>query len=110
MLNMGFIDDINSILENVPSERQTLLFSATMPPAIRKIAETFMRDPEIVKIKAKELTVDNIDQYFVKSAEREKFDVLSRLLNVHQPELAIIFGRTKRRVDELAQALSIQAI
>jgi len=108
MLNMGFIDDINSILENVPSERQTLLFSATMPPAIRKIAETFMRDPEIVKIKAKELTVDNIDQYFVKSAEREKFDVLSRLLNVHQPELAIIFGRTKRRVDELAQALSIR--
>jgi len=108
MLNMGFIDDINSILENVPAERQTLLFSATMPPAIRKIAETFMRDPEIVKIKAKELTVDNIDQYFVKSAEREKFDVLSRLLNVHQPELAIIFGRTKRRVDELAQALSIR--
>jgi ATP-dependent RNA helicase DeaD len=108
MLNMGFIDDINSILENVPSERQTLLFSATMPPAIRKIAETFMRDPEIVKIKTKELTVDNIDQYFVKAAEREKFDVLSRLLNVHQPELAIIFGRTKRRVDELAQALSIR--
>lgn len=108
MLNMGFIDDINSILENVPAERQTLLFSATMPPAIRKIAETFMRDPEIVKIKAKELTVDNIDQYFVKAAEREKFDVLSRLLNVHQPELAIIFGRTKRRVDELAQALSIR--
>jgi ATP-dependent RNA helicase DeaD len=108
MLNMGFIDDINSILENVPAERQTLLFSATMPPAIRKIAETFMRDPEIVKIKAKELTVDNIEQYFVKAAEREKFDVLSRLLNVHQPELAIIFGRTKRRVDELAQALSIR--
>ena len=52
MLNMGFIDDINSILENVPSERQTLLFSATMPP-IRKIAETFMRDPEIVKLKLK---------------------------------------------------------
>ncbi|CAM5526675.1 DEAD-box ATP-dependent RNA helicase CshA OS=Lysinibacillus sphaericus OX=1421 GN=cshA PE=3 SV=1 [Lysinibacillus sphaericus] len=47
MLNMGFIDDINSILENVPAERQTLLFSATMPPAIRKIAETFMRDPKL---------------------------------------------------------------
>jgi len=108
MLNMGFIEDINSILENVPAERQTLLFSATMPPAIRKIAETFMREPEIVKIKAKELTVDNIEQFFVKAAEREKFDVLSRLLNVHQPELAIIFGRTKRRVDELAQALSIR--
>lgn len=108
MLNMGFIDDINAILENVPSERQTLLFSATMPAPIRKIAETFMKDPEIVKIKSKEMTVENIDQYFVKSQEREKFDILSRLLNVHQPELAIIFGRTKRRVDELSHALNIR--
>ncbi len=108
MLNMGFIDDINSILENVPAERQTLLFSATMPAPIRKIAETFMKDPEMVKIKSKEMTVENIDQYFVKAQEREKFDVLTRLLNVHQPELAIIFGRTKRRVDELAHALNIR--
>ncbi|MDN4606334.1 DEAD/DEAH box helicase [Sporosarcina highlanderae] len=108
MLNMGFIEDINTILEAVPAERQTLLFSATMPPAIRKIAETFMKEPEIVKIKSKEMTVENIDQFFVKAQEREKFDVLSRLLNVHQPELAIIFGRTKRRVDELSHALSIR--
>lgn len=108
MLNMGFIDDINSILENVPSNRQTLLFSATMPPAIRKIAETFMQEPEIVKIKAKELTVDNIEQFFVKAQEREKFDILCRVINVHQPELAIIFGRTKRRVDELTQALNLR--
>nr|WP_106781595.1 DEAD/DEAH box helicase [Lysinibacillus timonensis] len=108
MLNMGFIDDINAILEKVPEERQTLLFSATMPPAIRKIATNFMKTPEEVKIKSKEMTVENIDQYFVKSQEREKFDILSRLLNVHQPELAIIFGRTKRRVDELAQALTLR--
>lgn len=108
MLNMGFIDDINSILENVPAERQTLLFSATMPPAIRKIAETFMRDPEIVKIKAKELTMENIEQFFVKAQDREKFDVLTRLLDVQKPELAIIFGRTKRRVDELSQALTLR--
>ncbi|WP_332646337.1 DEAD/DEAH box helicase [Lysinibacillus sp. 54212] len=108
MLNMGFIDDINSILENVPSTRQTLLFSATMPPAIRKIAETFMKEPEIVKIKAKELTMENIEQFFVKAQEREKFDVLTRLLDVQKPELAIIFGRTKRRVDELSQALGLR--
>ena len=108
MLNMGFIDDINAILENVPEERQTLLFSATMPPAIRKIAETFMKDPEVVKIKAKELTTENIEQYFVKATEREKFDVLTRLLDVQKPELAIIFGRTKRRVDELSQALGLR--
>ncbi len=108
MLNMGFIDDINAILEKVPAERQTLLFSATMPPAIRKIATTFMKTPEEVKIKSKEMTVENIEQFFVKAQEREKFDVLSRILNVHQPELAIIFGRTKRRVDELAQALTLR--
>jgi len=108
MLNMGFIEDINTILASVPSERQTLLFSATMPGPIRKIAETFMKNPEMVKIKSKEMTVENIEQFFVKAQEREKFDVLSRLLNVQQPELAIIFGRTKRRVDELSQALSIR--
>lgn len=108
MLNMGFIDDINAILEKVPEERQTLLFSATMPPAIRKIATNFMKNPEEVKIKSKEMTVENIEQYFVKAQEREKFEILTRLLNVHQPELAIVFGRTKRRVDELAQALNIR--
>jgi len=108
MLNMGFIEDINTILASVPAERQTLLFSATMPAPIRKIAETFMKNPEMVKIKSKEMTVENIEQFFVKSHEREKFDVLSRLLNVQQPELAIVFGRTKRRVDELAHALSIR--
>jgi ATP-dependent RNA helicase DeaD len=108
MLNMGFIDDINAILEKVPKNRQMLLFSATMPPAIRKIATKFMSNPQEVKIKSKEMTVENIEQYFVKSQEREKFDILTRLLDVHQPELAIVFGRTKRRVDELAQALNIR--
>ncbi|MDZ5713160.1 DEAD/DEAH box helicase [Jeotgalibacillus haloalkalitolerans] len=108
MLNMGFIDDIESILKNLPETRQTLLFSATMPGPIRKIAERFMKDPEVVKVKAKEMTVENIEQFFVKAHEREKFDVLSRLINVQSPELAIVFGRTKRRVDELARALEIR--
>ncbi|MBZ5201044.1 DEAD/DEAH box helicase [Planomicrobium chinense] len=108
MLNMGFIEDIQTIMSSVPEERQTLLFSATMPDAIRRIAEKFMKTPEIVKIKSKEMTVENIEQFYVKSVEREKFDILSRLINVQQPELAIIFGRTKRRVDELAKALNIR--
>jgi len=108
MLNMGFIQDIEAILSNVPTERQTLLFSATMPKQIRAIAERFMTEPETIRVKAKEMTVSNIEQYFVKVHEREKFDVLSRLLDVHSPELAIIFGRTKRRVDELANALSVR--
>nr|WP_281248619.1 DEAD/DEAH box helicase [Domibacillus antri] len=108
MLNMGFIQDIESILSNVPAERQTLLFSATMPGPIRAIAERFMKDPEMIRVKAKEMTVSNIDQYFVKVHQRDKFDVLARLMDVHSPELAIIFGRTKRRVDELANALSLR--
>ncbi|WP_100330088.1 DEAD/DEAH box helicase [Bacillus xiapuensis] len=108
MLNMGFIQDIEAILSHVPEERQTLLFSATMPKQIRAIAEKFMKDPEVIRVKMKEMTVSNIDQYFVKVHQRDKFDVLSRLIDVHSPELAIIFGRTKRRVDELANALSIR--
>ncbi|KRG16206.1 degradosome RNA helicase CshA [Lederbergia galactosidilytica] len=108
MLNMGFIDDIESILESVPDERQTLLFSATMPTPIRKIAERFMKSPETVRVEAKEMTVPLIEQYFVKVHEREKFDVLARLIDVQSPELAIVFGRTKRRVDELSNALTLR--
>ncbi|WP_102349555.1 DEAD/DEAH box helicase [Bacillus sp. Marseille-P3661] len=106
MLNMGFIEDIESILKEVPEERQTLLFSATMPDPIRKIAENFMSDPVLVKVKAKEMTVPNIEQYYIEIQEKKKFDVLTRLLDMESPELAIIFGRTKRRVDELSEALN----
>ena len=105
MLNMGFIDDIKSILSQVPEERQTLLFSATMPPAIRNLAEKFMKNPVEIKIKAKTLTVDRIDQQFVEIKERQKFEVFTRLLDIQHPERAIVFGRTKRRVDELTTAL-----
>ncbi|RST74052.1 DEAD/DEAH box helicase [Siminovitchia acidinfaciens] len=108
MLNMGFIEDIESILKTVPEERQTLLFSATMPEPIRRIAERFMKSPELVKVQAREMTVPLIEQFFVKVPEREKFDVLSRLIDVQSPELAIVFGRTKRRVDELSNALTVR--
>lgn len=105
MLNMGFIDDIRSILEAIPEERQTLLFSATMPKEILDIAKTLMKDPEKVKVKSKEMTVSNIDQYFVEVTEKQKFDTLTNLLDIHVPDLAIIFGRTKKRVDELTEGL-----
>src|SRR5699024_5312132 len=107
MLNMGFIEDIEAILSEVPEQRQTLLFSATMPEQIRKIAERFMSEPKHVKVKAKEVTMPNIQQYFVEVQEKGKFDVLTRLLDIQTPELAIIFGRTKRRVDELSEALNM---
>jgi ATP-dependent RNA helicase DeaD len=105
MLNMGFLEDIESILSNVPDDRQTLLFSATMPPAIKNIGVKFMKDPQHIKIKAKEMTADLIDQYYVKAKDYEKFDFMTRLLDVQKPDLAIVFGRTKRRVDELARGL-----
>lgn len=108
MLNMGFIEDIESIIKEVPSERQTLLFSATMPTPIKRIAERFMKSPETVAIKTKTLSAATIDQYFTKARDNEKFDILTRLIDVQNPTSAIIFGRTKRRVDELAKGLEMR--
>ncbi|MBM4765394.1 DEAD/DEAH box helicase [Bacillus sp. B15-48] len=108
MLNMGFIEDIESILSQIPEERQTLLFSATMPTPIRKIAERFMKNPEVIRVKAREMTVPSIEQFYIEVQEKSKFDVLTRLLDIQSPELAIVFGRTKRRVDELADALNLR--
>ncbi|WP_376767976.1 DEAD/DEAH box helicase [Neobacillus endophyticus] len=108
MLNMGFIEDIETILKEIPEERQTLLFSATMPAPIQRIAEKFMKDPQIVRVKTKEMTVPSIEQYYLEVQEKNKFDVLTRLLDIQSPELAIVFGRTKRRVDELSEALNLR--
>lgn len=108
MLNMGFIEDIEAILAKTPAERQTLLFSATMPAPIQRMAEKFMKNPEVIRVKAKEMTVPQIEQYYLEVQEKSKFDVLTRLLNIQTPELAIVFGRTKRRVDELSEALNLR--
>lgn len=109
MLNMGFLEDIEAIISETPTEsRQTLLFSATMPPAIKRIGVQFMKSPEHVQIKASEMTANLIDQYFVKCKDFEKFDNMTRLFDVQNPKLTIIFGRTKRRVDELAKGLELR--
>lgn len=105
MLNMGFLEDIESIIKETPDDRQTLLFSATMPPEIKRIGVQFMSDPETVRIKAKELTTDLVDQYYVRARDYEKFDIMTRLIDVQDPDLTIVFGRTKRRVDELSKGL-----
>lgn len=105
MLNMGFIEDIEKILGEMPEQRQTLLFSATMPKKIQHLAERFMIEPEMVKIKAKEMTVTNIEQNYLEVHEKQKFDILCRLLDIQTPELAIVFGRTKKRVDEVVEGL-----
>ncbi|HER9771680.1 TPA: DEAD/DEAH box helicase [Streptococcus pyogenes] len=108
MLNMGFLEDIEAIISRVPADRQTLLFSATMPARIKQIGVKFMKDPEHVQIKNKELTNVNVDQYYVRVKEQEKFDTMTRLMDVNQPELSIVFGRTKRRVDEITRGLKLR--
>ncbi|CAM2994203.1 DEAD/DEAH box helicase [Paenibacillus taichungensis] len=105
MLDMGFMEDIQSILKQVPDERQTMLFSATMPPNIQKLAQQFLNNPEHVSVIPKQVSAPLIDQAYIEVPERQKFEALSRLLDMESPELAIVFGRTKRRVDELAEAL-----
>ncbi|HHV34136.1 MAG TPA: DEAD/DEAH box helicase [Syntrophomonadaceae bacterium] len=105
MLNMGFIEDIEKILRETPVERQTLFFSATIPRSLQKIANRFMKKPEMIRIKSKELTVPSIQQYYMEVHDNKKFNVLCRLLDIQSPELAIVFVRTKRRVDEIAKAL-----
>lgn len=105
MLNMGFLEDIETILAACPDERQTMMFSATMKDEIKAIANKFMKDPQIVRIKSKELTVPLIEQQYYEVPEDDKFKLLCRLLDIHNPELAMIFGRTKRRVDEVTEAL-----
>lgn len=106
MLNMGFIEDIESILKETPEERQTLLFSATMPGPIQTLARRFLRNPKVVRIEARQVTVPNVEQSYIEVEERQKFDILCRLLDIQSPERTIIFGRTKRRVDELYEALN----
>lgn len=105
MLNMGFIEDVEKILAQTPTQRQTMLFSATMPPPIKRLAGKFLRNPEHVQVSGKQLTVPAIRQSYVEISERQKFDTLCRLLDMHPPELALVFCRTKRRIDAVAEGL-----
>jgi ATP-dependent RNA helicase DeaD len=106
MLNMGFIEEIETILSEIPKEHQTLLFSATMASQIKALAGKFMVNPHEIKIKVKEVTMPSIEQFYIEVSPKQKFDVLCNLLDIQSPDLAIIFGRTKKRVDELADALN----
>ena len=106
MMNMGFIDDMRFIMSKLPAHnRQTLLFSATMPKAIQQLVQQFMNSPEIVKTMNQQQSDPQITEYYTIVKELEKLETFTNFLDVHQPELAICFGRTKRRVDELTSAL-----
>ncbi len=105
MLDMGFIEDIETILMETPSDRQTALFSATMPAPIAALAQKYMREPERIVVKASQLTVPLIQQAYYDLGQRDKFEVLARILDFERPTSAIIFCRTKNEVDTLGERL-----
>ena len=105
MLNMGFLEDMETILSQLPEERQTVMFSATMPAESQNIARQFQKEPVTVKVVKKELTVPKVTQYYYEVKPKTKVEVMCRLLDMYAPSLSIAFCNTKRQVDELVQDL-----
>src|SRR5438270_3824996 len=108
MLDMGFRDDIEIILQGVPKERQTVFFSATMPRPIQDLIRKYSRDPQNVRIEQKELTVPTVEQIYYEVDRRYKIELLTRLIDIHDLKLGIIFCNTKRMVDDLVDHLNAQ--
>ncbi|MBL9173129.1 MAG: DEAD/DEAH box helicase, partial [Verrucomicrobiales bacterium] len=106
MLNMGFRDDIEFILGKAPSERQTILFSATIPRAIEELIQRHTKSPERIRIEAKSLTVPNIEQVYYEVDRRWKLEALTRLIELHDVRLGIVFCNTQRMVDDLTTHLT----
>ena len=108
MLNMGFREDMELILGQIPGEHQTALFSATMPKPILEITDRFQKDAKLVKVAAKELTIPLVSQKFYRVKNQDKDAACVRLLEYYQPKLTLIFCNTKKKVDELADLLKQQ--
>ena len=105
MLDMGFREDMETILTETPEDRQTVMFSATMPKAIMDIARNFQKDARIIKVVRKELTVSIIEQFYYEVRPKNKTEVLCRLIDIYNPRLSVVFCNTKRQVDELISEL-----
>ncbi|HEV3128118.1 MAG TPA: DEAD/DEAH box helicase, partial [Solirubrobacteraceae bacterium] len=105
MLDLGFLEDVERILSLTPGSRQTALFSATMPPEIRRLAEQYMYDPVTIKVKTETLTVDTVEQFALECKPREKVSGLIEVLQSERPEQAIVFVRTKIRCEQLHRDL-----
>src|ERR1700676_5111914 len=108
MLDMGFRDDIEQVLKNVPTERQFICFSATMAKAIMDLINKFGRDPKAIRIEHKVLTIPTVEQAFYEIRGRSKTEALTRLIDIHDLKLGIIFCNTKRMVDDLVDHLNAQ--
>ena len=105
MLDLGFLEDVEKILSLTPSSRQTALFSATMPPEIQRLADQYLYDPVVVKVKSATLTVDSVEQFGLQVASKDKVATLVEVLDAEKPTQAIIFCRTKIRCDQLYRTL-----
>lgn len=105
MLNMGFIEDIRTILSFIPDKRQTTLFSATMPKAILELSKKFQKNQEFLRVVQKELVVKNVKQFYLRVYDSDKIEILSRLLSIHNPDSAMVFCNTKKKVNEVIDML-----
>jgi ATP-dependent RNA helicase DeaD len=105
MLDLGFLEDVERILALTPSSRQTALFSATMPPEIRRLADQYMYDPVTIKVETATLTVDTVEQFALEVSTRDKPEALARVLEAERPDQALVFVRTKIRCDQLYRSL-----
>lgn len=107
MLNMGFLDDINRILESTPESRRTLLFSATMPNEIAKIARNYMREPVEISVGKKNEAAKNVEHYFVLTKQSTRYDVLKRILDYYPDIYGIVFCRTRQETKDVAEKLMV---
>ncbi|CVK32030.1 DEAD-box ATP-dependent RNA helicase CshA (fragment) [Methanoculleus bourgensis] len=105
MLDMGFREDIEKILDETPGDRQTILFSATLPGPILEISKRFQKNPEVISVARREVTVPQIEQLYLEVRSRNKLEILCRLLDMYDPELSLVFSNTKRGVDDLTAHL-----
>lgn len=106
MLNMGFVEDIEAILETAPKERRTILFSATMPNHIERLAKNYMKDYEIISVQSEQISKDNIQQIYFEVSNSDKFEALFRIIDVENSFYGVVFCRTKIDADEIASKLS----
>ncbi len=106
LLEMGFLEETKVILRNAPPDCQIMLFSATMPEPILELTNVFQKNPAMIGLKGEKVSVPTIAQYYIELEEKQKFDMLIRILMIQSPDIAIIFGRTKKRVSELYEALT----
>jgi len=108
MLDMGFREDIETIIKKIPKQRQTIFFSATMPKAILDLTKKYQNNPQFIKLVHKEMTVPNVEQFYIEVKQQAKPEALARLIDYYNLKLSLVFCNTKKRVDELVENLKMR--